>query len=248
MSEAGDPREWLMAHRGAPWHYPENSLPGMRAVLEAGARHVEFDVQLTADRFPVVAHDNLLKRITGGDGSITELSWDRLQQLPAGEPERFGTRFAGLRFPGLAEMLELIHGYGQATAYIELKRASMRQFGRAAMVEAVLPAIQAAGGPRVVLSFDAGMLKAVRRATGLPCGLALETLDTAARRAAEALQPESLFVSAGVLGAAHPRSLWPGPWRWVVYDVNQWSACLALRDDGVDVVETDRFLDFVEMR
>lgn len=237
------PRDWLMAHRGAPSQYPENSLPGMRAALEAGARHVEFDVQLTADRVPVVAHDDLLHRITGGSGSITALSFAELNTIPAGEPGRFGTRFSGLRFPALSDMLALIRGFPATTAYIELKRASMRRFGAAAVIDAALPVIRRAAGPHVVLSFDPGMVELARAGGTRRCGLALESLDTAARRDAERLRPDFLFISTEQLPEVP--ALWAGDWQWVVYDVNDWNRAAELRRQGVDLIETDRYLEFV---
>ena len=42
-------RDILIGHRGEPESWPENSLAGYRAILEAGARYIETDVQITAD-------------------------------------------------------------------------------------------------------------------------------------------------------------------------------------------------------
>lgn len=245
MTDA-DRRDWLMAHRGTPSRYPENSLPGMRAALEAGACHVEFDVQLTADRVPVVAHDDLLRRITGGEGSITTLTRAELNAVSAGEMARFGLRFTELRFPSLAEMLDLIRAYPRATAYIELKRASMRRFGAAAVVDAAMPVVRAHAGPHVVLSFDPGMVELARTAGAPRCGLACEALDTVARDSARRLQPDYLFISAKRLDPAADCQLWPGAWQWVVYDVNDWADCEFWRSRGAALIETDNFLEFVE--
>ena len=35
----------LVAHRGYPARLPENTLPSIKAALQAGARYVEVDVQ-----------------------------------------------------------------------------------------------------------------------------------------------------------------------------------------------------------
>ena len=45
----------LVAHRGYPQHYPENTLIGIEAAITAGARFIDVDVQLSADRVPVLA-------------------------------------------------------------------------------------------------------------------------------------------------------------------------------------------------
>jgi glycerophosphoryl diester phosphodiesterase len=47
----------VIAHRGASWDEPENTLPAFRRAVEAGADYVEFDVHPTADGRLVVVHD-----------------------------------------------------------------------------------------------------------------------------------------------------------------------------------------------
>ena len=62
----------LIAHRGYPAYYPENTLVGLEAALKAGADFLEFDVQLSADRVPLLLHDENLKRTTGFNGLVTD--------------------------------------------------------------------------------------------------------------------------------------------------------------------------------
>ncbi|MBL4818697.1 MAG: hypothetical protein JKY15_05635 [Deltaproteobacteria bacterium] len=49
----------LVAHRGANWHFPENSLPAFRRALQDGANILEMDVQCTKDNQVVVCHDDI---------------------------------------------------------------------------------------------------------------------------------------------------------------------------------------------
>ena len=51
-----------IGHRGAAGVAPENSLEALRAGVDAGADMLEFDIHLTADRIPVLIHDNNLMR------------------------------------------------------------------------------------------------------------------------------------------------------------------------------------------
>ena len=46
-----------MAHRGASWDEPENTLPAFRRAIELGADYVEFDVHPMKDGRLVVVHD-----------------------------------------------------------------------------------------------------------------------------------------------------------------------------------------------
>jgi len=62
----------LIAHRGYASRYPENTLPAIEAALKAGARHVEIDVQTSADHIPVLFHDATLERLCGVQGRIRD--------------------------------------------------------------------------------------------------------------------------------------------------------------------------------
>ena len=62
------PTPELIAHRGWAYRYPENTLPAIAGALGAGARYVEFDVQITADGVPVLFHDSTLDRTAGRPG------------------------------------------------------------------------------------------------------------------------------------------------------------------------------------
>ncbi|HEV8685699.1 MAG TPA: glycerophosphodiester phosphodiesterase [Gaiellaceae bacterium] len=47
----------MIAHRGASWDLPENTLPAFERAIEVGADFVEFDVHASADGELVVTHD-----------------------------------------------------------------------------------------------------------------------------------------------------------------------------------------------
>jgi glycerophosphoryl diester phosphodiesterase len=69
---ASVPEIKLMAHRGIPWDWPENSLLSFRKALETGADILEFDVRLSKNRVPVIMHDDALDRTTDRKGLIGE--------------------------------------------------------------------------------------------------------------------------------------------------------------------------------
>lgn len=48
---------FVIAHRGASWDEPENSLAAFRRAIEVGADYVEFDVHAAPDGRLVVTHD-----------------------------------------------------------------------------------------------------------------------------------------------------------------------------------------------
>lgn len=228
----------LIAHRGEPLHWPENSLCGFRAVLEAGACYVETDVQITADRVPVLCHDNSLLKITGHDLHVTAMTLVDILALPASYPERFGDRFASERITTLGEFSALLTKWRNACAFIEIKFASIQEFGVRSAVDLILEASVGARAQCIPISFDYRVLEYVRTNTGLPVGWVLPEWNGATHRLADELGPEYLFVNRRrVPGSIE--SLWSGPWRWVVYTANQTFDIKRLLERGFDLVETD---------
>lgn len=47
----------IIGHRGAAGLAPENTIESLQAGLDAGADILEFDVRLTSDKVPILAHD-----------------------------------------------------------------------------------------------------------------------------------------------------------------------------------------------
>lgn len=229
-------REWLIAHRGWPARYPENSLEGIRAALTAGARFVELDTQITADGHPVAFHDDELRRMTGHGGRLTAMRLEELSDL----------RLAGGgRIPTLDRALKPLDRFPGATAFVELKRHSIRRFGRRRAVKLVCARIREASCPCVFLSFD-------HRAAALARGAGVETIGWVINRCsllnrvrALVLRPDYLFVDAK-RASGGGRSLWRGPWKWAVYGVDTLQQGRGWRRRGADLVEVDDLPGFLE--
>lgn len=95
-------------HRGDCSIAPENTMPAFRsAILKKGDR-IELDVQMTKDGVVVVTHDTNLRRCTGKNAKVYDLTFAEIEQLDAGS--WFSTRFAGTRIPSFEEVLQLCQG------------------------------------------------------------------------------------------------------------------------------------------
>ncbi|MCS6800696.1 MAG: glycerophosphodiester phosphodiesterase family protein [Chloroflexota bacterium] len=103
---AARPKPYLMAHRGASDHAPENSLAAFRLALDAGVELIETDLWFTADRQLVCHHDATLDRMTGTAGRIDQLTLAEIQRRPI--RSRFDDRFPDERIVSLAELLALV--------------------------------------------------------------------------------------------------------------------------------------------
>jgi glycerophosphoryl diester phosphodiesterase len=83
-----------LAHRGDWRHAPENTIPALTAALAVpGCDGVEFDVRISADGVPVLAHDETLERVFGRS--------DRVDRRTARELEEAG-------IPSLADALAAV--------------------------------------------------------------------------------------------------------------------------------------------
>src|SRR5918995_345850 len=98
----------LIARRGNVAEYPENTLPALRSALELGARHLSFDVQLSADRHPILLNDSSLKRVAGLDRSALEMTWRELTDVAVTDPQRFAERYTDLGIPRLGQAVDLL--------------------------------------------------------------------------------------------------------------------------------------------
>jgi glycerophosphoryl diester phosphodiesterase len=225
-----------VAHRGNAAEFPENTLPAFVSALELGVRFLELDVQLSRDSVPIVTHDHLLARTTGLPGSIFDHDASELATIEAAETQRFGTRFSGTRLVLLRDVLQLLAGRPEITLFIEIKRASLAQFGHDHVVSQVLEVIRPWRAQCVVISFDLAAIHRARRLGDAPIGWVLESADDHSRLKYEALQPQFLFCDHLKLPPAG--RLWQGPWRWVIYEVTSLPLALSLAARGADYVET----------
>ena len=74
----------VVGHRGGGTLAPENTLAGIRKAAAMGFGGVEFDVVLSADKVPLLMHDETFDRTTNGKGSVAETPYARLASLDAG--------------------------------------------------------------------------------------------------------------------------------------------------------------------
>lgn len=226
----------LVAHRGAAAAFPENTLAALHGAVDCGVRSIEIDVQLTADRVPVLLHDESLLRTGGIDRLVTATVAAEVCRIPVSQAQVFGDRFAGETVPRLHDVLERLDTAG-LRLFVELKRHSLRAFGRRRVLAAVLPLLARAPQQCVVISFDREVLEHARRIAGLPIGWVLGEVSRHTREQVESLQPDFLFCNHLRL-AAQPGALWPGAWQWVVYEVTQAGHARQLAARGAALIES----------
>lgn len=121
-------------HRGFhPSGSQENTLTAFRAAYHMGAKMVELDVRLAADRVPVVVHDADIKRVSGREGLVARMTSRELK--------------AAADIPTLQEMLSDPE-CNRLLVNVELKSEKAATDGLEA---AVAKAVKAAGAESRVL-------------------------------------------------------------------------------------------------
>lgn len=100
----------VIGHRGAMAYETENTLASVKKALELNVDGIEIDVFKCKSGEIVVFHDEELDRLTDGQGSIEDMTYDQLQAL---------TVQGDHKIPLLKDVLNLVNG--QCMVNIELK-------------------------------------------------------------------------------------------------------------------------------
>jgi glycerophosphoryl diester phosphodiesterase len=107
----------LIAHRGASFEAPENTLAAFCLAWEMGADGIEGDFRLTRDGEIVCLHDATTRRTARVTLAVADTTLARLRELDAGAWK--GERWCGERIPTLREVIATVPAGKKL--FIELK-------------------------------------------------------------------------------------------------------------------------------
>ena len=110
----------VTAHRGYSSNYPQNTLLAFEKALELDVDMVEFDINMTRDRVPVIIHNTTVDATTDGSGPVRSFTLEQLRQLDAGCKFDRG-QYAGQRIPTLKELLDLLYPAQYLLLNVEIK-------------------------------------------------------------------------------------------------------------------------------
>lgn len=96
----------IIAHRGASFDAPENSISAMKLAWQQGADGIETDIHFSRDGHIVVIHDSDTKRVAGVQHRIAACTWEQLKGLDIGR--RKHARWTGETIPTLDAVLATI--------------------------------------------------------------------------------------------------------------------------------------------
>ena len=171
----------VFAHRGMydNKEVPENSLLAFRrAVLFK--QPIELDIQLTKDEKIVVVHDYNLKRLTGEDKFVGELTLDELQNC-----HLFHTNES---IPTLEDVFLLVAG--KVLLDIEIKETKKPQL----LINSLLSLLENYSGEVVLKSFYPNIVRILKKKkVGYPVGLLIT--DNFSHKIAYSIITSSQFIS-----------------------------------------------------
>jgi glycerophosphoryl diester phosphodiesterase len=113
--------QWVYGHRGASGYAPENTLEAFELAARQGAHGVELDVHLSRDGELVVAHDEIVERVSNGVGRLCDHSLLELKRLRFNKTH---PEYKDARIPTLGEVFELLAPTG-LRINVELKNSSI---------------------------------------------------------------------------------------------------------------------------
>ncbi len=153
-------RPKVVAHRGASYLAPENTLSAFRLAASMGVDGIEMDVVMTADYKPVVHHDYIIDLHTDYRNDIPSMTEAELRQLDFGSWK--GEEFAGERIPTLAEALDACKSVDGI--HLEFKSQRASEGGNGPFADTVVQIVKESGCMEklVVSSFDHGLIRRVK--------------------------------------------------------------------------------------
>ncbi len=230
----------LVAHRGYPKCFPENTLLGISKAIDAGAHFIETDILFSADHQPVLYHDTLMGRISGLDNAVHLLNLSELTHLPASEPGRLGNQFNHETVTPLTALVHLLSANPKVTAFIELKRSGIHIEGIDQAYNIVTEAITKGSKPVanqcVLISFSDEFIHHAWKQGYPRLGLVLKQWSDLEESFIAEIQPEFIFCDAKKVPDGvtldHIES------TVVIYEVEDPDQTIAWFDRGADMVET----------
>lgn len=232
------PAHQLVAHRGYRAAYPENSVAGIRAALAAGIHHVECDVQFSRDGVAMLYHDLSLDRVSGVNGTLLDYDAAQLVQLPAGEPARFGNRFAHVTIEPLSALLAILDDYPTATCFVEIKEQTLASLALDTAITQLCNLFAAHRQQVVLISYDTVVIAAARQQQWPRCGVVLNCLSDALDPAILALQADYYFIDQLLIDASFSHHKAPNSAQWVAFEVGDTTTGLKLLNYGFDLLES----------
>ncbi|MDY3558291.1 glycerophosphodiester phosphodiesterase [Gemmata sp. JC673] len=245
MTHAPDatPKVEIVAHRGASYDAPENTVAALRLAWDQKADGSEFDIYLTKDGKLAVIHDKDTKRTAGVSKSVADSTFDELHALDVGSWK--GAKFKGEPLPSLGDMLAVVPDGKRVFVEVKCGPEAVPELVRALTASKLLPE------QTPVIAFDAAVVAALKKAR--PEVPAYWLVSLAPRKGAKAptaaeviakakeIKADGVDLSASAaLDEAFAKAVREAGLKLYVWTVNDVEVAKRMVRLGVDGITTDR--------
>ena len=230
----------LVAHRGDMHSHPENTLLAFESALKSGVCMIELDIQMSNDHQFIVLHDDDFKRTGGNSASVFELTQDEIAKISVHEPEKYGDQFKPAPVPLLTQIVDLLKQYPKATAFIEIKDASLDRWGLDFVMVKLQQALKSCVSQCVIIAFNYEALQKVKRDGIYRNGWVLTHFNEDSHRKAKQLKPDYLICNHTKIPEEYllSHNLWQDCGSWMLYDITEPTLALKWSERGADLIET----------
>jgi len=233
----------IVAHRGASFDAPENTIASLKLAWEQMADAVEFDVFLSKDGKIVLIHDANTKRVAGVDKPVVQQSLVELRQLDVGKWK--DAKFAGEKVPTLEEALATVPAGKRVFIEVKCGPEIVEELDR------VLKASKLKPEQTAVISFSVDVVAAVKKArpelkvywvvSHAPKNAKPRTADELIAKAKE-IKADGLDLSATpqILNEAFGKEVKAAGLQLYVWTVNDVDLAKQMLAAGAEGITTDR--------
>ena len=233
-------RPLVIAHGGNSCAAPQNSHTAFEQAVEIGVDMIELDVNRTSDGHPVIFHGPNLKKTTGLEGSIHNITLGEARKLDVGSWK--DEAFSNERMLTLQEALDFAHG--KVRLAVDLKTVDIlpsivQCIQDADMVDDVVVCGCSANWASQVracdhrlsvgLNMDADMVSLARE--NAPEVLHRAYIREATGNHLSPLNMNYRYVSTDLIRKAHLRAT--QVWAWTVDDADEMRRLIDLGVDGI---------------
>ncbi len=234
----------IVAHRGASYDAPQNTIPAFELAFKKGADFIEGDFHLTKDKRVVCFHDNETSKIADKKLIIKHSTWEELKRLDVGIKK--GKKWQGLRMPLLEDVIEKVPpGKG---IFIEIKSG----IETVPYIQKIISASKLKSSQVYFISFKKEVLikckelmpsvktlwlVSLKKKGGKVNYSAIQLLETVKKIKADAVGTSFL---ASEVTAENVKLLQDSGIEWNVWTVNKPEDGKLLKDTGVNFITTDR--------
>lgn len=210
----------LIAHRGDKIRQPENTIAAFEAAHGLGACAIQTEIQFSAEGTPWCCGDEFLQPPSGGGKRPFHQFSDReLERLP---------------LTAFSQLVDWARRHRHLDWFVELGDESLARLGE----RAVAPLVEQLPQECESFALLARDCHSLRLARNLGCHqVALKVGSVARSLSAEVvtLAPDHVFIRDERVDC---EELPPGPWQWVVYEINSAEEAVRWRGRGAHHILT----------